>query len=81
MFLEIREPGMVGQKQVPMFSHVETTRGMGQVNLPVGESEQTSSGKASSLLFNCALIYVLLFLGFQEWDGQLCVYALRIVQR
>lgn len=43
MFSEIREPGMVGQKQVPLFSHVETTRGMGQVNVPVGESEHTNS--------------------------------------
>lgn len=29
---------MAGQKQVPVFSHVETTGGMGQVNIPVGES-------------------------------------------
>lgn len=33
-----REPGMVGQKQISVFSHVETTRGMGQVNIPVGKS-------------------------------------------
>lgn len=32
-------------------------------------------------LSSCALIDVLLFLGFQKWDGQLCVYTLRIVQR
>ena len=29
---------MAGQKQVPVFSYVETTGGVGQVNIPVGES-------------------------------------------
>lgn len=29
---------MVGQKQVSVFSHVETAGGMGQVDIPVGES-------------------------------------------
>lgn len=37
---DLRQPGVVGQKQVPVFSHVETARGVGQVNLPVGESAQ-----------------------------------------
>lgn len=38
MLSDLREPGMAGQKQVSVFSHVETTGGMGQVNVPVGES-------------------------------------------
>lgn len=29
---------MVGQKQVSLFSHVETTGGMGKAHIPVGES-------------------------------------------
>lgn len=34
-------------------------------------------------VFSCAmrLIDVLLFLGFQKWDDQLCFYTLRVVQR
>lgn len=42
-FPVLREPGMVGQKQVSVFSHVETTGGMGQVNIPVGESHTVLS--------------------------------------
>lgn len=38
---DLREPGMAGQKQVSVFSHVETTGGMGQANIPVGESYGT----------------------------------------
>ncbi|TSL75274.1 Vacuolar protein-sorting-associated protein 25 [Bagarius yarrelli] len=33
---EKREPGMDGQKQKPLFNHVETTRGVGQADLPMG---------------------------------------------
>lgn len=42
---EFREPGMVGQKQVPVFSHVETAGGVGQVDIPVGESEGVSGDR------------------------------------
>lgn len=53
MFSEIRELGVAGQKQVPVFSHVETTGGMGQVNIPVGESGRTNSDEGGlSLLFS-----------------------------
>lgn len=39
-FIDYRKPGMVGQKQIAVFSHVETTRGVGKVNLPVGEFQR-----------------------------------------
>jgi len=38
---DFREPRMVGQEQVSVFSNVETTGGMGQVDIPVGESQTT----------------------------------------
>lgn len=41
MLSDLREPGLAGQKQVSVFSHVETTGGVGQVNIPVGESCST----------------------------------------
>lgn len=41
IFIDYRQPGMVGQKQIAVFSHVETTRGVGEVNLPVGEFQRS----------------------------------------
>lgn len=38
---------MVGQKQVPLFGHVETARGVGQAHLPVGESRHASGRRGA----------------------------------
>lgn len=48
---------MVGQKQVSVFSHVETTRGMGQVNISVGESSNYNTYCHKLFLFFFLHIY------------------------
>lgn len=47
---------MVGQKQVQVFSHVETTGGMGQVSIPVGESSNEVTYCLCEAVQFCSLV-------------------------
>ena len=54
-----REPGLAGQKQVSVFSYVETAGGVGEANLPMGESSAPNMiTQCTGILLPSSRVYI-----------------------